>query len=395
MATTDITATEFLKQAAATAEHFGFTTIDTLKPKTNRDKEFKIDHSISAQDRKVDDLHGLLTAGVTYFTDNRLNTIEGPVLFYTIEKIPRSNDATLALHVYNVEKSIAEAILIHTTRSLAGELGFTNTSVRINSLGDKESLVRYNRELQNYLKKRLEDMSPEARELMKEHPFTALMHMVEKGEALGIKAPNPMEYLSDPSRKHFREVIEYLDMSEIPYEIDSKLLGHQDCYSDTQFRLDLLDANDEPCKDAPFTVRGGRCGTFAERHLKQSVNGTSAVVTLTNKKAPESFPKPAEPAHATVFVAQLGFGPKIKSLLLIDDLRRAGIKVQQNLASDSLTTQLLEATDKNAVYTIIIGQKEYVDGTVILRNMTGSSQESVAQNTVVTRLKKALLRKAK
>ena len=70
-------------------------------------------------------------------------------------------------------------------------------------------------------------------------------------------------------------------------------------------------------------------------------------------------------------------------------LRRAGIPVFQNLASDSLSTQLRDAEARAVKYTIIIGQKEYVEGTVILRDMIARNQEHVPLSGLASRLKRA------
>ncbi len=385
----DISATDFLRTAANTAEHFGFKHVDSLKkhPLCKGCKE-KVSHTASAQDRKQDALHGLLTAGLGAYTDNKLHALEEPVLFYNVEQVPRSGDAAISFQIYGVEKSIAEAILIQTARSLTQDLGYNNHTVRINSLGDRDSATRYTRELTNYLKKRLDDMPIAARELMKDHVIDALMHLIEKKHELAYKSPNPMEYLSDPSRKHFREIVEYLDMSETPYEIDPKLIGHHQCYSDALFAIDMLDENDQVMEDAPLYVRGGRYSTFSHKHTKQEIPAAGAVVVLKEKKAPARTPKSTRNANPSVYVVQLGFGPKIKSLMLVDELRQAGIPVHQNLASDSLSTQLRDAEARGVKYTVIIGQKEYVDGTAILRDMVGRNQEHVDMKVLTNKLKR-------
>jgi histidyl-tRNA synthetase len=75
--------------------------------------------------------------------------------------------------------------------------------------------------------------------------------------------------------------------------------------------------------------------------------------------------------------------------MLIDELRKAGISVHQNLASDSLSSQLRDAESRNVKYTVIIGQKEFVDGTVILRDMQGRNQEYVPMTHLAGKLKRA------
>jgi len=385
----EVTATEFLKQATKTAEHFGFKNIEALKKDSiTKNSDKRIDHSASSQNRRIDALHGMLTAGIATFCDAKLNCFEGPVLFYSIEQVPRSGEAAICLHVFNVQKSIAEAILIQASRSLALDLGFHNHSVRINSLGDRDSSARYVRELTNYLKKRLADMPEAARELMKVHAMDALTHLIEKEHELAYKTPNPLEYLTDQSRKHFREIIEYLDMTETPYEIDPKLIGHHECYSDALFAIDLLDENGVAETHGPLMIRGGRYDEFVYRNTKRQIPAAGSLIILRDKKAPLRTPR-NRVTIPSVYVVQLGFGPKIRSLMLIDELRKAGIIVHQNLASDSLSTQLRDAEAQKVKYTIIIGQKEYVDNTVILRDMLARNQESVRISDLIEKLRQS------
>lgn len=385
----ETTATEFLKSVTSTAEHFGFKPLESFK-KNNLCKNCneKIPRTDGANDRKLDALNGLLTCGIGNYTDSKMNALEEPVSFYSLEQVPRTGEVAVALQVFGVKKSIAEAILIQTTRALANELGYTNHTIRINSLGDRDSTTRYTRELTNYLKKRLDDMPETARELMKQDTLEALMHLIEKEHELAYRSPNPLEHLSDPSRRHFREIVEFLDMSETPYEIDPKLIGHHQCYSDAIFAIDINDDSGVVIKDSPLSIRGGRYDEFILRHTKQEIPGAGAVVILKEKKAPARPPRVPKTAIPSVYVVQLGFGPKISSLMLVDALRKENMPVFQNLACDSLSTQLRDAEARGVKYTVIIGQKEYVDGTVILRNMHARSQEHVPIGSLISQLKR-------
>ncbi|MCA9359463.1 hypothetical protein KC850_00295 [Candidatus Kaiserbacteria bacterium] len=378
--------TEFLKVANNTAEHFGFQTVDQLRKNPECKKcEVAMPHTVTGTNKKLDNHAGLLSSAIATYCDEKLHALERPVLLYSADQVPRTGESAVTFHIFNVERSIAEAILIHATRALANDLGFSNHTVRINSLGDSDSLTRYSRELNNFLKKRLDTMPPVARELMKEHSLSALTHLVDINHELAFRSPNPLEYLSDPSRKHFREIIEFLDMSETPYEIDPKMLGHHECYSDAIFSLDInQEEGEEP---APISARGGRFDEFVYRTTRTRTPAVGAVVVLKNSKAPARSPK-SKIKKPSVYVVQLGFGPKIKSLMLIDTLRQAGIPVHHNLASDSLSTQLREAESKGVKYTLIIGQKEFVENTVIFRDMGVRNQEYIDHETLIRRLKR-------
>ncbi len=377
--------TEFLKIATTTAEHFGFRSIESLANEPEcKNCTVPLSHSVTESDHGLDAVRGHLSRGVLTYCEAGLHAYGKPVFLYTIDTTSNPNETAISFHVFNVQKSIAEAILIQTTRALANDLGQTDHVVRINSLGDTESITRYSRELTNFLRKRLDAMPPSAREQMKVHALLALQALIDEDHELAYKTPNPLEYLSDQSRKHFRDIIEYLDMTDTAYEIDPKMLGHHEYYSDALFAIDSIG---EETDGAPLILRGGRFDTFFERKTKRKTGGVGAVAILTDKPAPARIPR-AKLDTPTTYIIQLGFGPKVRSLMIIDELRQAGIPVMQDLANDSLSAQLRDAEARGVKHVIIIGQKEFVDGTVILRDMDARKQEAVTSDTLVKRLKR-------
>ncbi len=377
--------TEFLKIAVSTAEHFGFRSIESLAAEPEcKNCTTTLAHSLNDTDHSLDAVRGHLSRGVLTYCESGLHAYGKPVFLYTIDTTSNENETSISFHIFNVQKSIAEAILIQTSKALAYELGHHEQVVRINSLGDTESITRYSRELTNFLRKRLDSMSPTAREQMKIHAMLALQTLIDEDHELAYKTPNPLEYLSDQSRKHFRDIIEYLDMTETAYEIDPKMLGHHEYYSDALFSIDSLDTE---AAGSPLILRGGRFDTFLERKTKRKTGGVGAVAILTEKPAPSRVPR-GKIDTPTTYIIQLGFGPKVRSLMIIDELRKAGIAVMQDLANDSLSAQLRDAEARGMKHVIIIGQKEFVDGTVILRDMDARKQEAVSTDSIVKRLKR-------
>jgi histidyl-tRNA synthetase len=382
---TDVSPTEFLKIASLTAEHFGFRTLESLTH-SPACKECVIDikHSLDTTDPNADEADGLLTGGIASYCTQKLHAISGPVLLYQMET---RQEPAITLHVFNVPKSIAESILIQANRALASELGHADHTVHINSLGDTDSITRYTRELTTFLRKRIDTLPPEAREHMKQHALSALAYLITIDHDIASRAPNPLEYLSDQSRKHFRDIIEFLDMSNIAYEINPKLLGNHEYYSDALFQIIPSDMSDPTT--AHVTIRGGRFDEFMYRTTKKRTPVAGSVARLHNKIAPSRLPR-IHLESPSVYVIQLGFGPKLRTLLLVDELRRAGIRVWQDLANDSLSAQLRDAENKNVSHVVIMGQKEYVDGTVIIRDMRARKQEAIPFDQLAKTLKKQI-----
>jgi len=79
-----------------------------------------------------------------------------------------------------------------------------------------------------------------------------------------------------------------------------------------------------------------------------------------------------------------------KSLKLLEELRRAGISVTESFDRDSLKSQLKIADKFGAKFTLILGQKEAIEGTVLMRDMESGKQESLKLDTAVSEIKKRI-----
>lgn len=379
----------FFKTAARTATHFGFTPLETLLTERAA-KRIVPAARPSASDRRLDALGGLLTAGPTVYFDRGLYD-GAPVFFYSAQNA-EAGALTFSLHIAGVRKSIAESLIIQTMRSLLSDLGHDRHCVRINSLGDQESVARYIRELTGYLKKRLADVPPSVRDEMREDALSAFLTLSAQGHELASRGPSSLEYLSDTSRRHFREIVEHLDMTETPYEIDPRLIGHHRCYTDTLFSIELRDAGDSPLA-APIAIRGGRLDAFVRNAFKIEAPVVGAVITLESKKAPNRLPPPPRRSPVpSIFMVHLGFGPKVRGLMLLNALKHADIRVHQALTSDSLGEQLRQAEAYKVPFSLILGQKEYVENSVIIRDMQSRSQQSIPFDTLIPHLKRLLKR---
>jgi len=91
-----------------------------------------------------------------------------------------------------------------------------------------------------------------------------------------------------------------------------------------------------------------------------------------------------------VFLAQIGSQAKAKAMKLLEKLQDKGIIVAESFAKDSLKSQLELANKLKAKYTLILGQKEVLDGTILIREMEGGVQEIIDYEKAIDDLKKKL-----
>ena len=108
--------------------------------------------------------------------------------------------------------------------------------------------------------------------------------------------------------------------------------------------------------------------------------------TMSRIKDKHLLTNPAE--EDIVFIAQLGDQAKLKALQLFEELRRAGFNVRQAFTSDSLKQQLEEALNMKAKTSLILGKKEIMDGTILMRDMDSGAQETVVYKKIKERLER-------
>jgi len=143
------------------------------------------------------------------YQEENLHTLPQPVLFYFKEpfkgSLKKSSEYNryCDLEIIGNSRSIAEATLIQTAKMILAEEGYSDICVEINSIGDKDSIARFGRDLGNYYRKHIGDMHAECRQLLKKDPFELLTCQNEKCRKLNEEAPRSMNFLSEASRIHF------------------------------------------------------------------------------------------------------------------------------------------------------------------------------------------------
>ena len=93
---------------------------------------------------------------------------------------------------------------------------------------------------------------------------------------------------------------------------------------------------------------------------------------------------------ADIFVAQIGKDARKSSLKLLNGLWDQGIKAEGCLDKGRISEQLSTANRLKVQYTLIIGQKEAHDETVIIKEMLSGNQEIYPKDKVIKEVTKQL-----
>lgn len=276
------------------------------------------------------------------------------------------------LHVAGLPESLGEILLLKTLFAIICEWGSSVARVRVNALGDHDSKLRFERELAVYLRKNALHLSDSCREHVG-NPLGTYSCTNETCRQILSEGPRAMNFLSERSRAHFREVLEHIERLGLPYELDDLLVGdeREQC---TMFALDLTEAD--------TTIVGGVGGRFDDYIRKQSGKKESAAVHASiffQKAGAErsSFVVSAPVRVPKVYFVQLGDRAKLQGLAVVDMLRAAAVPVSQSFDAKSLAPQLASAKELGVSTVLIMGQREALDGTLIIRSTQNSSQQII------------------
>ncbi len=368
-----------------TLQHFGF--ISLSRPESTH-LEQKVVSKYTTRNHVIDSF--LIQKKVL---DKTLETHTFPAhIGYSVDK------DTYIYHIVGTKKSIYDALAIEAGYSVAQELLGSKTEilVELNFIGDKESVQRFSKELHHFFKKYSDSIPKAISTLAKKDMYGAyqMLDGVEikskskKAESESVTIPNPIDYLSETSRAEFKEIMEYIESLDMNFRIQPFLFDCPEVWSGVIFSISPLDKT----KGDALHIQGGRHDIMGKKILnKKEVPILSVEITGLKKIAqPKRAIKIIDDNDIKFFYAQLGPEARFKTLRVMDMMRCAQIPMHHALSKEKISAQLAHAERLNVPYLLLVGHREALQNSVMVRNMKNLSQESINLEQLIEYLKKLL-----
>ncbi|MDP3996531.1 MAG: His/Gly/Thr/Pro-type tRNA ligase C-terminal domain-containing protein [bacterium] len=301
---------------------------------------------------------------------------------YHKEKGPRTS---LHLDIIGTSQSVAEAILIKTSIEILKEAGYKNLGIHVNSVGDRESMNRFSRELGMYYRRQLGELPAACRELCKSDVFSLLECPHDKCSIIREDAPRALSFLTEKSRQHFKEVLEHLEVFDLPYKISNYLVGNRALSCEALFEIrEITDLSEE------ILAFGTRYDYFSRKlGLKREMPGVGIEISLPGECA-KHIRKLSRPVKPKLYFVHLGFEAKLRGLPVLEELRQSDIQITHALIQEKLSPQLALAEKSKARHILIMGHKEAMEGTIIVRDMASREQDTVPVGSLVSYLRQVM-----
>lgn len=281
---------------------------------------------------------------------------------------------------------LTDASIIYLAYQIFRKLNLAdNLVVDINSIGDTTCRGRMKKKLTEYFEKFLPSLCPTCNQRYSDNPLRILDCKEEKCQRIIANAPQLIDMLCSDCKNHFKEVLENLDSMQIPYNLNPRLVRGLDYYSRTVF--EFYQKGDDTRQSA--LLGGGRYDSLVKLFGGGDVPavGFAAGMERIIEKLKEMQINIPVSEKTEVTLVQIGDKARKKCLPLISDLENAGIKATCILGKESLKGQLRTAVKLRAKIALIIGQREVLDNSIIVRDLNDGVQETVKMDKLIDVLK--------
>ncbi|MFD9668122.1 histidine--tRNA ligase [Rhodococcus sp. NPDC059968] len=260
-------------------------------------------------------------------------------------------------------------------------LGLDGFRLEITSLGDDTCRPQYRERLQEFLFAL--PLDEETRRRAEINPLRVLDDKRKEVREMTADAPLMLDHLSDTAKAHFDEVLAHLDALGVPYVVNPRMVRGLDYYTKTTFEFvhDGLGAQSG-------IGGGGRYDGLMEQLGGQPLSGigfglgvdrTVLALAAEGKTAGST-------ARCEVFGVPLGEEAKAKLVVIAQQLRAQGIRVDLAYGNRGVKGAMKAADRSGAALALVLGDRDIADGTVGIKNLATGDQESVSSADVVARV---------
>ncbi len=280
------------------------------------------------------------------------------------------------VEVFGSSNPYIDAEVISIPVNLYSILGLKNVKVRINTLGDKASRLKYRDALLAYFKPYLDDMCEDCKARYLKNPLRILDCKIDSKKDYFNDAPKMSDYLTDDSKDYYNKVKEYLEALDIEYIEDSNIVRGLDYYSHTVFEVQ---ADVEGFGSQNVLCGGGRYNDLVSNLGGPNICGVGFALgyeRLINALKLENIDINID--GIDIYIASLGENTKEYTVGLAQYLRLNGFKTDIDYLDRNLKSNFKQADRLDSKYIIIIGDEEIESKKLTIKDNKTKEEYKVA-----------------
>ncbi|CAN5464598.1 histidine--tRNA ligase [soil metagenome] len=270
----------------------------------------------------------------------------------------------------------ADAEVISATYAFYQEIGLSNVTVSLNSIGREETRARFREVVMSHFAAYLADQTEELRAKAEANPLRLLDIKDPTAKEVLKDLPPITDYLEDASRADFEALQGLLTEASIPYRLEPGIVRGLDYYTGTVFEIEssLLGAQSSLCGGGRYDGLVQQLGGPALPAVGVGMGIERMLIALEESGLLQ------KPLRLDAYVVTATPESAKEARALARDLREKGRSVEIVLEAASMKSQLRQAASSGAKYALILGPDEIASGTVQVRDLDAGTQTAVARH---------------
>ncbi|GIB50366.1 histidyl-tRNA synthetase [Vibrio cholerae] len=285
------------------------------------------------------------------------------------------------VEVFGLDGPDVDAELIMMTARLWCELGIAqHVRLELNSIGSLEARANYRTALIDYLEQYQNVLDEDCKRRMYTNPLRVLDSKNPDVQAILGDAPQLSDYLDAESKQHFAGLCELLDAAGIEYTVNQRLVRGLDYYNRTVFEwiTESLGSQGTVCG-------GGRYDGLVEQLGGKPTPAVGFAMGLERLVLMmETLGNTDVRRSVDVYMVTAGEGTMMAGMKLAEQLREQvpGLRVMTHFGGGNFKKQFKRADKVGAAIALVLGEDEVAAQTVVVKDLAGGEQNTVAQAEV-------------
>lgn len=261
-------------------------------------------------------------------------------------------------------------------------LGLTDIELHINCLGNKDERLAHRQALIQYFEQNIEILDDEAKRRLYTNPLRILDTKNPAMQELVNHAPQLIDFLQEDSLAHYNGWKLSLYELGIKFIENPRLVRGLDYYNLSVFEWISSDLGSQStvCGGGRYDPLVAELGGKENYAIGYAIGIERLLLSLEAKNLLPSK------SNCDIYIVNDGAGSGIVAAKTAMGLREHGYKVIQNFGGGSFKSQFKKADSSGARVTLVIGESEVNDHTVVVKLMSLQQQELVAEHQLIEHL---------
>lgn len=304
----------------------------------------------------------------------------GPMFRYERPQAGRQRQFhQFGVEVFGTEEPDVDAEIIDLGYRFYRATGLADVKVELNSVGCPRCRPVHREALVEYLTPHKEELCKDCQSRLERNPMRILDCKNESCHRITEGAPKVIDFLCDHCGPHFDSVKEALELLEVPFHVNTRLVRGLDYYTQTAFEF-VLEG-----KGGGSLGGGGRYNGLVEEVGGPETPGIGFAVGLERVLMALEQQEVELPLQTGVdcFLVTLGAKAKKHGVTLLKQLREAGLSAERDYLDRKMKGQMKAADRARAAYVAILGENELAENRVKVKNLATGDQETIQLDKLV------------